>query len=226
MNKMNKKIIVLAPHPDDETMGCGGTLLRHAAEGDKIHWLILTGMKPELGFSPSRMESRAQEIQEVTKQYGFSSVHSFQFPTTRLDTIPLGDIVQKIATVFQEVKPEVVYLPSRSDVHSDHRVAFDAGAACTKWFRHPSVKRVLAYEALSETEFAIDPTTDTFRPNVFVNIEKFLQKKLDIMKLYASELGDFPFPRSEETIRALASLRGSSSGTVAAEAFMLLRDIL
>ena len=130
-----KHVIVIAPHPDDETIGCGGALLRHAAEGDSIHWMIVTAMQEGLGFSLERMESRADEIEKVSKRYGFFSVHSLQFPTTRLDTIPLREIVQKIAAVFQNLKPEIVYLPSRTDVHSDHRIVFDASTACTKWFR-------------------------------------------------------------------------------------------
>ena len=172
------------------------------------------------------MESRADEIEKVSKRYGFFSVHSLNFPTTRLDIIPLSEIVQKISAVFQKLKPEIIYLPSRTDVHSDHRIVFDASTACTKWFRHSSVKRVLTYEALSETEFAMDSSLRSFTPNVFVNIEQFIEEKIDIMKLYASELGDFPFPRSETAIRALASHRGATSGFKAAEAFVLLRDFV
>jgi len=221
-----KHIIVIAPHPDDETIGCGGTILRHIEKGDSLHWLIVTCMKEELGYSLEKIQKRADEIEKVSKRYGFLSVESLQFPTTQLDTIPLSEIVQKIAAVFENIKPEIIYLPSRVDVHSDHRVVFDASTACTKWFRHSSVKRVLTYEALSETEFAMDASTNSFNPNVFVNIEPFLEEKIDIMKLYASELGEFPFPRSETAIRALASLRGATSGFKAAEAFVLLREFI
>lgn len=221
-----KKIIVIAPHPDDETLGCGGTLLRHKAAGDEIHWLIVTAMKPEQGFSSERVAARAAEISAVARMYGFDSVQSLDFPTTRLDALPAGDVIAAISKVFQGIMPEVVYLPFRGDVHSDHAVVSDAAISCTKWFRHASVKRVLAYETLSETEFGISPDVPGFRPNVFVDIHPYLDKKIEILKMFAGELGEFPFPRSVEAVRALAQLRGSTAGSQAAEAFMLLKEIV
>ena len=114
-------------------------------------------------------------------------------------------------------------MPHPCYVHTDHRLVFDATSACAKWFRYPSVKRILAYETISETEFGLDPN-NFFCPNYYVDIGEFLERKLEIMSVYQSELGDFPFPRSSEAIRALAVLRGSTSGFVAAEAFQLLRE--
>jgi LmbE family N-acetylglucosaminyl deacetylase len=108
-------------------------------------------------------------------------------------------------------------------VHTDHRAVFDAGAACAKWFRYNSIRRVFAYETLSETEFTLD-AQPPFAPNFFVDITNFLERKLEIMAVYQSEMSEFPFPRSVEAIRALASLRGASSGFRAAEAFQLLRE--
>jgi LmbE family N-acetylglucosaminyl deacetylase len=157
--------------------------------------------------------------------YGFASVHDLGLPTTLLDTLPLGDIVQAVSRVFNVVRPEVVYLPYRGDAHSDHKVVFDAAAACTKSFRYPSIRRVLAYEALSETDFGIDPDASGFRPNVFNDISAHLEDKIAILKVYASELEDFPFPRSEQAVRALAALRGVVAATQAAEAFMLLKEL-
>ena len=110
-------------------------------------------------------------------------------------------------------------------MHTDHRLVFDAVASCTKWFRYPSVKRVLAYETLSETDFGLG-TSQSFRPNVFVNIEPYLDDKIRAMDIYASEIGEFPFPRSHEAIQALAILRGAASGFKTAEAFELLRERL
>jgi LmbE family N-acetylglucosaminyl deacetylase len=223
---MNKNIVVVAPHPDDETIGCGGTILRHIAEADEVHWLIMTSMYEDLGFSRERMEIRDREIQSVAQLYGFASVNKLGFPTTKLDTLPFGTIVQKIDEVFKSIQPETVYVPYRGDVHTDHKICFDAAVSSTKWFRQQTIKRVLAYETISETEFGINPDNNGFRPNVFVNIENYLEKKLEILKEYAGEIGQFPFPRSEQAIRALAMLRGSASGTSAAEAFVLLKEIV
>lgn len=219
-----KQVIIIAPHPDDETLGCGGTILRHHDQGDCVHWMIITGM--EDGFSAARIAARENEIESVKHQYGFKSAHSLKFPTTRLDSVPIGDLVSSIKAVFDAVSPDTVYLPYRGDVHTDHRVVFDAVVSCSKWFRHPSIKRILAYETLSETEFGINPDSNGFRPNVFVDISAHIDKKLEIMNTYASELEAFPFPRSFEAVRALAALRGATAGCVAAEAFMLLKEII
>ena len=116
-------------------------------------------------------------------------------------------------------------MPYRNDAHSDHAAVFDAAVACAKTFRYPSVRSVRVYETLSETEFGIRSDDPGFRPNLFIDISPFLEQKLKIMNIYASEMAEFPFPRSDTAIRAQASVRGSQSGVLAAEAFMLLKEI-
>jgi len=217
------KTIVIAPHPDDEVLGVGGTLLRRKAEGAKVAWLIVTAISVQSGWSEEKVKQRADEIKRITELFGFDEVFTLNFPTTQLDRVPMSDLVAGISEVFRSFKPEEVFVPHPSDVHTDHRVVFDAAASCTKWFRYPSVRRVLAYETLSETDFGLG-TDQGFRPNVFVDIEPFLNDKLRAMDIYTSELGAFPFPRSHEAIRALATLRGVASGFKAAESFELLRE--
>ena len=219
-----RNVLVVAPHPDDETLGCGGTLLRHVADGDAVHWLIVTGITEAAGFSAERVASRAREIESVGQQYGFASVHILGLETTRLDTIPMASLVVQIGAVFKAVEPNIVYLPYRGDAHTDHAAVFDASTACTKWFRYSSVERVLVYETLSETEFSINPDSAGFRPNVFVDVSRYIDHKVRIMEAFESEVGAFPFPRSERALRALAHLRGAASGFEASEAFMLIRE--
>ena len=219
------KTIVIAPHPDDEVLGVGGTLLRRKAEGARIAWLIVTAISVKAGWSEERVKQRADEIRRITEFLGFDDDFELKFPTTQLDRVPMSDLVAGISSVFSSFAPEEVFVPHPSDVHTDHRVVFDAAASCTKWFRYPSVNRVLAYETLSETDFGLG-TDQGFRPNVFVSIEPYLDDKLRAMDIYASELGEFPFPRSHEAIRALATLRGAASGFKSAEAFELLRERL
>jgi LmbE family N-acetylglucosaminyl deacetylase len=154
---------------------------------------------------------------------GFDKTYQLGFPATQLDQLPMGELVGTISKTFAEFQPDEVLLPHFSDVHTDHQVVFRAVASCTKWFRYPSIKRVMAYETLSETDFSVGGV-DQFRPTVFVDIAQFLETKLQAMSVYASELGEFPFPRSHEAMRALAALRGSASGFNAAEAFELLRE--
>jgi len=220
---MAGKTLVVAPHPDDEVLGVGGTLLRRKAEGAKVAWLIVTAISVESGWSEERVRQRADEIGRVAELFGFDAVFQLNFPTTQLDLVPMSDLVAGVSSAFRGFEPDEVFVPHPSDVHTDHRIVFNAAASCTKWFRYPSIKRVLAYETLSETDFGLG-TDSGFHTNVFVDIGPFLEAKLRAMDIYQSELGTFPFPRSREAIRALATLRGAASGFEAAEAFELLRE--
>lgn len=219
-------VLVIAPHPDDETLGCGGTLLRHVAQGDDVHWLIATTVTEEAGFTAERVDSREREIETVADRYGFTRTHRLDLPTTRLDAVPMATLVGAMGDVFKSVEPEVVYMPYRHDVHTDHAAVFDASVACTKWFRYPSVRRVLVYETLSESDFVLNPDIAGFRPNVFVDITEHVDEKVEIMRVFASEMAPYPFPRSERAMRALADVRGTAAGYDAAEAFILLRERL
>lgn len=222
---MGKVVLCIAPHPDDETLGCGGTLLRHQAEGDSVHWFIATAIFNEQGFSVDRVASRAKEIDEVSREYGFCEVHQARFPTAQLDKVAKSELVNALGNVIKLTQPSVLYVPYRNDVHSDHAAVFDAAMACSKSFRYPSVKSVYAYETLSETEFGIRPDDSGFRPNLFVDVSPWFERKIEIMKMYSGEMGEYPFPRSEKSIRALATLRGGTAGCNAAESFMILREI-
>lgn len=220
---MAGKTLIVAPHPDDEILGCGGTLLRRKAEGGVLAWLIVTGMTEQTGWPAERIQRRDAEIKRVAELVGFDQVFNLYLPPAGLDELPMGDLVSTFSAVFTSFAPEEVFVPHRGDVHSDHRVTFDVVAACAKWFRYPSVRRVLAYETVSETEFGLARET-AFQPNYFVDIAAYLDRKLEIMTAYPSELGEFPFPRSLRAIRALAEWRGASAGYLAAEAFELLRE--
>lgn len=220
---MTQRVLIVAPHPDDETLGCAGTIMRLSAQGASVGWLLVTGISESTGWAAAEVERREGEIKGVAEKLGFSRVFNLGLPTTRLDTFPLADLVQKFYGVFEEFTPEELYLPSPLDVHSDHRIVFNVGAACSKWFRHSSVQRVLTYETLSETEFALESDAG-FRPNCFVDISDYIDRKVEIMAIYAGEMKAFPFPRSEQAIRALASLRGATAGYQAAEAFRLLLE--
>lgn len=218
-------ILVVAPHPDDETLGCGGTLLRHVAKGDQVHWLIVTDMRTEHGFPQAGVNRRQAEIQKVAAAYGFSKIYNLGLPPARLDTLPKGNLVEVIGQVIKEVSPTIVYLPFRGDVHTDHAAVFDGVASCTKWFRYPSIRRVLCYETLSETDFSLNPEGMKFVPNSFADITSYINQKIEIARLYEGEMAEFPFPRSAEALRALAQVRGATCGCQAAESFMLLREI-
>jgi LmbE family N-acetylglucosaminyl deacetylase len=218
-------ILVIAPHPDDETLGVGGTLLKHVSLGDSIHWLIVTAMDAER-FDAARVARREAEIATVAAAYGFNSVSNLGYPTARLDRVPNDELIAAIGSVVSQTKADTLYLPYPADAHSDHNAVFLAAMAATKWFRYPSVQRILAYETLSETNFGLSPDRVAFRPNVYVNVSRWLDRKIEVMRAYDGETAEHPFPRSDASIRALATLRGSESGCAAAEAFMLLKEII
>jgi len=218
------KVLVIAVHPDDETLACGGTLLKHKAMGNEIHWLIATDIIESEGFKKETIKKRELEIQKVEKHYDFDSVHRLNLPTMRVDEYSMSNLIGKIATIIKEVKPNIIYLPFKTDVHSDHRSIFNAAYSCTKSFRYPFIKKIYMMETLSETEFAPSTKEDSFIPNVFVDISEHMEKKIQIIKCYKSEIEEHPFPRSERNLRALGTLRGATAGCNYAESFMLLKE--
>lgn len=220
-----RNILVIAPHPDDETLGCGATILRHISEGDRVYWLIITQASKENGFNASVYAKESNQILQVAKNYGFTKYFQLTHPPMKLDQVGKLDLIMEIGDIVNETQAEVIYLPYREDAHSDHMAVFDAAVACTKTFRYPYVKSVLAYETLSETEFGLKPSASPFRPNLYINVSNYLERKISIMKCYDGEMGEFPFPRSEECIRSLAKLRGSQAGFFAAESFVIIKEI-
>lgn len=219
------KVIVISAHPDDETLGAGGTLLKHKENGDEIYWLIVTNVFEHQGFSAERVSSRQEEIRKVAEMFGFTKTFQLDYPTMSLSSSSLLTMVPQISAVFSEVQPEIIYTLNRSDAHSDHRVLFDAVMACTKSFRYPYIKRVLMYECISETEFAPALPEKAFIPNYYVDVTGYMDRKLEIMEVFESELEAHPFPRSLENIKALAHFRGASVGVGYAEAFQLIKYI-
>ena len=218
------KVLVVAVHPDDETLGAGGTLLKHKKKGDEIFWCIVTEMKEELGFSKSDILRRQEEIKKIQEMYDFSEVFNLKFPTMKLTEIPLGTLIESFSNVLSKLKPDILYVPFPWDAHSDHRRTFEALHPFLKSFRYPFLKRVLAMEVISETDYPF--SGKTFSPNVWIDISEFIEEKIRIMKVYQSELGKHPFPRSLENIKVLALYRGSQCNCKYAESFMLLKEVV
>jgi len=219
-------ILVIAPHPDDEMLGCGGTLLRHIAEGDTVHWLIVTTMHEQHGYDRDTIQHRAGQIVQICKTAGFTTCHEPGLPTARLDTLPMGDIITALGDVVNAVQPDTLYIPYAGDIHTDHGIVATAAKACSKWFRYPSVRHIYGYETLSETDFALPPDGPGMPIQRYVDISTYLEKKLEILALYENEMGDFPFPRSREAVISLAKIRGAAAGCQAAEAFQVLKEII
>lgn len=218
------KTIIIAPHPDDEILGCGGTILKRLEEGHEVAWCLITSIKKEDGWNEDFVLRKNKEIEKVRIKLGIKSINFFRLDlkTSNLDQLSKKLFIEKISKVFKTFQPNEIFLPFPGDTHSDHRETFEASIACTKWFRYEFIERVLVYETLSETNFNLDPTKNIFNPNLFVDISSKINKKVDLVNIYNSEVSDHPFPRSEESIKSLAKLRGSQSGYQAAESFMVL----
>lgn len=219
------RVTVISPHPDDETLGCGGTLLKHKAAGDQLDWIIVTRAHSPKWDETSLLQ-KEREISAITSAYGFEQVVRLAWPTMQLDSVPLADVIGSISEAIDKTKPRQLYLNHSGDVHSDHRIVFDATFSAIKSFNNKlGVSRLLSYETLSSTEAAPSHASRAFLPNVFSDITPFIERKLEIMSLYETELQPFPLPRSPESIRALARFRGATMGLEYAEAFMLVREV-
>jgi LmbE family N-acetylglucosaminyl deacetylase len=218
-------ILAVSAHPDDETLGCGGTLLRHAAAGHAVHWLVATRAEaPRYGADV--VAKKQAEIRAVAAAYPMAAVHELGFPAAELDRVARRELVAAVSGVLAAVRPDVVYTVGPHDVHGDHRILFEALEASLKPFRTGAgVRRVLAYETLSSTDPSFGPQAG-FHPTVYVEIGSVIERKIEILELYASELQPPPGARNGETIRALARVRGAAAGVACAEGFRLLREIL
>lgn len=218
------KILVIAPHPDDEVLGVGGTIAKHARAGDSVYLCIATeGYAPD--WSEKFLKNRPEEVKNANKILGIKKTYFFGFPTVKLDTVPQKELNEAISKVVSKVKPDVAYIPHRGDVNMDHRLIFEAAIVALRPKPGGSARRIMSYETLSETEWGVPPKEDVFAPNMYVNISDTLKIKLKAMSAYKSELKRFPHPRSLEGIRTLAKKRGTEAGLKVAEAFMLVREI-
>lgn len=219
------KILVIAAHPDDEVLGCGGVIAKHTAQDDEVRVLIVTRGIPEI-FPPEVINGTREELKQAHQLLGISQTYFLDFPAPDLDTIPRRQIADKIGAVIAEYQPETVYTHHYGDIHHDHKAVFQATLVAAR--PHPTcpVQKILCYETLSETEWAPPFGDDAFIPTIFIDISAYLQKKLAAMSCYQSQLKKAPHARSLEAIEAQARLRGSTVHLAAAEAFMLVREIV
>jgi LmbE family N-acetylglucosaminyl deacetylase len=218
-----KSILVIAPHPDDETLGTGGFILKQKKLGNQVFVLNMTNMDEKFGYEAERVEKRKNEIRQMISGYNLDGFFDLCLKPAALDTYSENELIAKLSNLFNEIRPDTVILPYCYDIHSDHRITFNLGYACTKSFRYPYIKRTLMMETASETEYAF--CENSFKPNYFVDISEFIDRKIEILKYFESEVGEHPFPRSERTIRANCLMRGAMSGVEYAEAFVLLKYI-
>ena len=216
------KVLVIAPHPDDEVLGCGGTVRRHVAKGDEVFLCIGTkAYTPE--WSEEFIQERAKEVERANSILGVKKTYFLDFPSVRLDTVPQKEVNDALLKIVKEVNPEIVYIPHGGDLNQDHRLLFAAALVASRPLPNSPVKQLFSYEALSETEWGNELTP--FIPNAYVDITNGIVAKKEAMAAYKSELREFPHPRSLKAIEALAVKRGSEAGMEYAEAFMVIRSL-
>lgn len=224
---MTRRVLVVAAHPDDELLGCGGTLARHAADGHEVHILILaTG-------ATSRSDSRQDEVaalqmaaQKAADVIGAQQPRFAGFPDNRMDSVDLLDVVQAVETVSREIDPQIVYTHHAGDLNIDHQITHRAVLTAFRPLPEATCQAIYTFETLSSTEWGPLCGAHAFQPNHFVDITDTLDRKCAALACYASEMRPFPHPRSEQAINTLAALRGASVGVPAAEAFAVHRQLV
>lgn len=222
--------LVLAAHPDDEVLGCGGTIARLVQEGEDVFIAILgegeTSRYPQRSQADKNtVESLKNCSQQVADLLGVKELFMFGLPDNRFDTVPLLDVIKIIEGLIEKVKPTTVYTHHGGDLNIDHSVVHRATLTATRPLAGSPVKNLYAYEVPSSTEWAFYQVWNNFNPNVFIDISGTLESKINAMRIYQSEVRSFPHPRSIEALNVIAKRWGSVAGVGVAEAFELIREI-
>jgi LmbE family N-acetylglucosaminyl deacetylase len=229
---MSQSILVIAAHPDDEVLGCGGTIAKHAINGDLVHVLILAEGITSRHLARDRL-SAADELSSLTKAakkagevLGVASNCFHSFPDNRMDSVDLLDIVKIIEDNINQYRPGIIYTHHAGDVNIDHQRIHNATAAACRPLPGCFVQTVLFFEVASSTEWQFPASAPGFIPNWFVDISSTLERKIMALTAYNSEMRPWPHARSIKALEHLARWRGATIGTEAAEAFMMGRNIL
>ena len=227
----NKSVLVVAAHPDDEVLGCGGIMARSSQRGDNVYVLILgegitsRDNKRDRGKRDGQIKELQGHIKKAGKTLGVRESFVFDFPDNRFDTVPLLDIIKTIEQVKKTVKPDIVYTHHGGDLNIDHQITFKAVMTAFRPLKGERVKAIYSFEVPSSTEWASNKY-NSFSPDCFINIKSTMNKKIKALQAYSGEVRDFPHPRSVEAIEVLARYRGSNVGLEYAEALKVVRQVI
>lgn len=224
------KILVIAAHPDDEVLGCGGTIAKLSNQGHDVSIAILgEGLTSRGSVSktipPKKIAHLHSQAREAAKLLGASRLILKSLPDNRMDSVPLLDVVKLTEELIAEIEPEAIYTHSGGDLNIDHAVVFRAILTATRPTADSGVREVWAFDTPSSTEWAFQRFEPIFRPNLFVDIGDTLDVKTQAISLYESEVRTYPHPRSPEALVAIAKRWGAVAGYRAAEAFELIRAL-
>lgn len=219
-----KNLLVIAPHPDDEILGCGGTIIKNIAQGNDVYVCIVTkGCLPL--FKPERTEVNRQDALNCHKHIGIKRTFFLDFPAAMLEKAERYELNGQILDVIKEVRPDEVYIPHWGDMQKDHQMVAEAAMVALRPKYKPQVKRIYGYETMSETAWNAPNVQNEFIPNVFVDISDYLDAKKEALAFFTLQVSDFPDARSLGAVEALAKYRGALMNVKAAESFMLIREI-
>ncbi|UZT99689.1 PIG-L family deacetylase [Chryseobacterium fluminis] len=221
------RVIVIAPHSDDEIIGCGATIARHIKNGDEVIVVIATNASigaPEL-YSSDQIKSTRAEAIAAHQFLGVKETIFCEFPAPGLNAFPEFKISLEISKIFQEIKPSHLYLPHPGDIHQDHKAIYRACLVAARPQGEEKISNIYCYETLSETEWT--PMQEkAFVPNHFIDVTDVFSKKLQAMQFFKSQIRKFPHSRSLEAFEALAMYRGATVGVARAEAFVVERQLV
>jgi N-acetylglucosamine malate deacetylase 1 len=224
-----RAVLVIAAHPDDEVLGCAGTIARHTNAGDEVQIALLTDGVSSRGDEQAHEEEilrRRASASNAAKILGANPPHFLDFPDQRLDSLPLIEIAQAIERLAAPMHAEIIYTHAVGDLNLDHRLTCAAVLTAFRPMRGQSVSAIYGFEILSSTEWNFGASNVAFQPTRFVCISDVLRRKIEALEAYNEEMRKFPHPRSYDAVRALAALRGATVGLEAAEAFSVLREVV
>ena len=222
------KTLIIAAHPDDEVLGCGGTIAKSSPNNDTYTLILGEGATSRDITERQKKEDvnrLRKEAEHANKIIGVKKVFFESFPDNKFDTISLLSMVKTVERYVQKIKPEVIYTHHRGDLNIDHRITFDAVLTACRPVENNPVKKILSFEVPSSTEWNIQMASTSFNPNVFEDITKTIDRKVEAMSVYQTEVRLPPHPRSIEKIKAFAEARGGAAGMYYAEDFMLIREL-
>jgi len=224
------RYLIIAAHPDDEVLGCGGTMAKLVEEKNEVYVAILgEGITSRFTNRDEADKKALSDLHDksnsVADLLGIKKVFMYDLPDNRFDTVPILDVIKKVENLIQEIEPAVIYTQNGGDLNVDHQVTFRATMTATRPMKNGFVKELYTFEVPSSTEWSFNQFQPAFQPNVFIDISSTLETKIKAMALYEGEAREFPHPRSPEVLRALAAYRGSQSGQMASEAFTLIRKV-
>ena len=220
---MGNIVLVIAAHPDDEVLGCGGTIAKHVLKGDEVHLLFMSdGVASRKKSDIYANQRRTKGKLTALKILGVASEKSLNFPDNRMDSVALLDVVQSIEPIIETLKPQIIYTHNQSDLNVDHQVTFSAVMTACRPLPGSSVLGVYGFEVISSTEWSTG-SVKSFQPNLFIDITETMDTKLAALDAYSEEMREPPHSRSVEHIKALSHRRGLSAGMNAAEAFEVYR---